>query len=180
MIRWNIWTLDVDCNPAGKRSWRFCGRRLNTSKSQIRLFMKNLVLKISRHQRNTQPWKNFHNWPGFITTFTKLSSHYGWSQNHKAEQTLQLITTFTKLSSRYGWYKTTSLSSHYSWYHKHKSEQSLRLITTRTRLSSHYCFLTLQVHLTVQEPTGETAKWGPGWSRRSEGPPPRETRIRHN
>ena len=163
MIRWNIWTLDVDCNPAGKRSWRFCGRRLNTSKSQIRLFMKNLVLKISRHQRNTQPWKNFHNWPGFITTFTKLSSHYGWSQNHKAEQTLQLITTFTKLSSHYGWslhsqswavvmvdHKTTRLSRHYSW-SLHSQSWAVVMVdtkpqvwavitvdTTSTSLSSHY------------------------------------------
>ena len=151
MIHRNIWTLDLDCSPAGKRSRTFCGRRLNISKSKIRLFMKNLVSKISRHQANTQSWRNFRTWPEFVNTFTKLSRHYGWSLHHKAEQS-------------YGWslhvqgwsiitvdHYTIRLSNHYGWSlhvqgwsiitvdrYTYKAEQSLWLIVTRTRLNSHY------------------------------------------
>jgi hypothetical protein len=117
IIRRNIWTLDMDCSPAGKRGRRFCGRRLNTSKSNIyvRLFMKNLVLKICCHRANAHSWKNFHTWPGLITTpqssavivvdhyTTTLSSHYGWSLHHKAEESLWLIITRTRLSSQCVW-----------------------------------------------------------------------------
>jgi len=164
MIHRNIWTLDLDCSPAGKRSRTFCGRRLNISKSKIRLFMKNLVSKISRHQANTQSWRNFRTWPEFVNTFTKLSRHYGWSLHHKAEQSygwslhvqgwsiitvdrytykaeqsLWLIVTRTRLNSHYGWSLhvqgwTVITVDRYTY----KAEQSLWLIVTRTRLSSHY------------------------------------------
>jgi len=111
-IHGNIWTLEVGCNPVGKRSRRFYGRRLNTSKSKIRPFTKNQVLKIYRHQANTRSWKNFYTWPGFVTTFTKLSSHYGWSLHHKAEQPLRMTTTSQ------GWAAITV--DHYTHTHTHK------------------------------------------------------------
>jgi hypothetical protein len=53
MNRRYIWTLDVDCSPEGKWSGRFCGRRQKTSKTKITPFMKDLVLKISHPQANT-------------------------------------------------------------------------------------------------------------------------------
>ena len=164
----NIWTLDVDCSPAGKRSRAFCVRRLNTSKSKIRLFMKNLVSKTSRHQANTQSWRKFHTWPGLA-----IHSH-GWAVITVDHYTI-------RLSNHYGWSlhvqdRTVITAGRYTY----KAEQSLRLIITPQGWEVIIGFIMLQVHLIVQEPTGETAKWGPGWSRWSEGPPPREARIRHN
>ena len=145
-IHGNIWTLEVGCNPVGKRSRRFYGRRLNTSKSKIRPFTKNQVLKIYRHQANTRSWKNFYTWPGFVTTFTKLSSHYGWSLHHKAEQPLRMTTTSQ------GWAAITV--DHYT--HTHTHTQSWAVITVDhyiTRLGSLYGW-SLQTHIKLSSHYG--------------------------